>query len=338
MIREIGFTDIPGVRTGQAEDPEGGTGCTVLLFQNGGRAGCDIRGGGPASRETELLRPEKTVEQIHAVVLSGGSAFGLEAADGVMRYLSEKGIGFDVGIGTKRVPIVCGASIFDLGAGSSEAYPDREMGYRACLNSEKGEEPLSGNHGAGTGATVGKFSGAGRAMKSGIGFYAAECGKIKIGACACVNALGDVTEHESGRILAGLRSADGKNISGSVRKMLESLEKHPQEGRRRSENKGPVQNTTISCIVTNGKLTKTACTKLAQTAADAYARSIRPVHSSLDGDSVFFVSAGEEEVSPDVLSVLSEEILSRAIERSVKEAESAYGYPAMRDLPSALLK
>ena len=217
-MKEIKITDIEGIRVGNAQDTEAGTGCTVIICEKGGCAGVDVRGGGPASHETELLNPINTVDRVHGIVLSGGSAFGLEATSGVMQYLEERGIGFDVGIGV--VPIVCGASLFDLTVGSSKVRPDKAMGYQACCNSEK-NCIQEGNCGAGTGATVGKYRGMDRAMKSGLGIYCVELENLKVGAIVGVNAIGNVIDSETNKFLAGLLNEEKVDI-GNVKVDIQS--------------------------------------------------------------------------------------------------------------------
>ena len=209
MKQEISISKIKGVQIGQAENAAAGTGCTVFLARNGMKAGLDVRGGGPASRESELLKPMAAAQEIHGIVLAGGSAFGLGAADGVMKYLEEKGIGFDVGV--TRVPLVCQSDLFDLTVGDPFTRPDGAMGYEACKNAEKGNY-RDGNFGAGCGATVGKFAGMDFCMKSGIGSYAVEIGALQVGAVVAVNALGDIYDWKTGRKIAGLLSEDKKSF------------------------------------------------------------------------------------------------------------------------------
>ena len=222
-MKEVSITDIKEIKVGHAQDVEGGTGCTVILCEEGANAGVDVRGGGPASRETELLKPVNLVEQIHAVMLSGGSAYGLDAASGAMQYLEENGKGFDVGIGV--VPIVCGASLFDLVVGDPKCRPDKAMGYQACLNASS-QKPAEGNVGAGTGATVGKFLGMEYMMKSGLGTYAVQMGEWIIGAIVAVNALGDVIDVDSGKRIAGILNKDKTAIYNTEACMYEEYDKN----------------------------------------------------------------------------------------------------------------
>lgn len=319
MIKEINITDIENVKIGNAEDEEKGTGLTVILCENGAAAGLDIRGGGPASRESGLLNPLAAAEKIHAVVLSGGSAFGLGSSDGVMQYLSEKGIGFETGI--VPVPLVCTSCIFDLGVGKKDAYPDKEMGYKACINAEVGNYK-DGNFGAGQGAMVGKLMGAPFAMKSGVGSYALSVGKLKVGAIAVVNALGDIYD-EDGKIIAGLLGED-KN---SFRNSEEALYKMCMQ----RENLF-TENTTIGAIITNASLDKTKMNKVAQMAHNGMARAVCPVHTSADGDSIYALSTGDVEASPDVVGTLAAKVMRRAIINGVKSAQAAYGLKCASDI------
>ena len=314
-MKEIKITDIVGFKLGNAQCVEGGTGCTVIICEQGAMAGVDVRGGGPASRETELLKPVNMVEQVHAIMLSGGSAYGLDAGSGAMQFLEEKNIGFNVGVGV--VPIVCGASLFDLVVGDPKCRPDKAMGYEACKNAGAGEF-LLGNYGAGTGASVGKFLGMERMMKSGLGAYAVEVGDIKCGAIVAVNALGDVIDIDTGKPIAGILTEDKSKLDSTERLMYEEI------GKARNVFSG---NTTIGCILTNGKLTKSQMTKLAMTAHNGYARAIRPVHTSADGDSIFALSTNEVEVAPDSLATLAAEVMARAINNAVRSTEAAYGLP-----------
>ncbi len=316
-MKEINITDIKGFRIGFAENIEAATGVTVMLCEKGACAGVDVRGGGPATRETDLLKPENMVQEINAVVLSGGSAYGLEAACGVMDFLEEKGVGFDVGVGI--VPIVCGASLFDLVVGDGKVRPDKAMGRKACENAFAGVF-AEGNHGAGTGASVGKYRGPATMMKSGQGASAVQIGELQVGAVSAVNALGDI--FAEGRQIAGMLSPDGTTMASTSEAIKEDI------ARQFDIFKG---NTTISCILTNGKLTKAQCTKLASIAHDGYARAIRPVHSTADGDTIFVMATGEVDVNFDALAVLATEQIEKAIVRGVEAAEPAYGLKAARD-------
>lgn len=317
-MKYIDINKIDGFKIGNAQDKKGGTGCTTIICEKGAVAGVDVRGGGPATRETDLLKSENMVEKIHSVVLSGGSAYGLEASSGVMNYLEEKNIGFDVGVGV--VPIVCGASLFDLIVGDAKARPTRGLGYESAKNAfnnifEKG------NHGAGTGATVGKFLGPKYAMKSGLGIKAASVGDVKVGAIVAVNALGDI--YENGKIIAGLYDRDSKKLLNTEKLMIEKAEE---------EINVFSGNTTISCFLTNAILTKTQCNKLASILHDAYARCIKPVHSSSDGDTIFVMSTCQVKGAFDSVGVIGAKILEEAIVDGVKSAKTDYGFIAAEDI------
>lgn len=316
---EIDLTAIPGFEIGHAQNIEGASGCTVILCSKGATAGVDVRGGGPASRETELLKPVNMVEQVHAVMLSGGSAYGLDAGAGAMRYLEERGIGFDVGVGV--VPIVCGASLFDLVVGDPKCRPDQAMGYEACLNAGSGAV-AQGNVGAGTGASVGKFQGPEHMMKSGLGTYAVEIGDLMVGAIVAVNALGDVVEVDTGNLLAGMLNQEKTAILSTQKVMFQQY----------ATNKNVFSgNTTIGCILTNAKLTKNQATKIASIAHNGFARTIRPVHTMADGDTIFTLSMGEVDVLPDAVGALAAEVMAKAVNRAVLEAMPAYGLKAAKD-------
>ena len=325
MKKEISILEIKGIKIGQSENQAAGTGCTVFLSETGMRAGLDVRGGGPASRESELLNPLAAAQMIHAIVLAGGSAYGLGAADGVMKYLEEKGIGFEVGPSLK-VPLVCQSDLFDLTVGDPYIRPDKAMGYDACLRAEENGTGnyRDGNFGAGCGATVGKFAGMDYCMKSGIGSYAVQIGELQVGAVVAVNALGDIYDWKTGKKIAGLLAEDRRTFRSTEELMYASTEI--------VENKF-TGNTTIGVIITNGKFEKASLCKIAGMAHDGYARSIRPVHTTADGDSIYAVSVGDVEADQDLTGVLAAEVMSEAIIRAVMSAEGAYGYPGVRDLP-----
>lgn len=325
MKKEISILEIKGIKIGQSENQAAGTGCTVFLSETGMRAGLDVRGGGPASRESELLNPLAAAQVIHAIVLAGGSAYGLGAADGVMKYLEEKGIGFEVGPSLK-VPLVCQSDLFDLTVGDPYIRPDKAMGYDACLRAEENGTGnyRDGNFGAGCGATVGKFAGMDYCMKSGIGSYAVQIGELQVGAVVAANALGDIYDWKTGQKIAGLLAEDRRTFRSTEELMYASTEI--------VENKF-TGNTTIGVIITNGKFEKASLCKIAGMAHDGYARSIRPVHTTADGDSIYAVSVGDVEADQDLTGVLAAEVMSEAIIRAVMSAEGAYGYPGVRDLP-----
>lgn len=261
------------------------------------------------------------MDRVHGIVLSGGSAFGLEATSGVMQYLEERGIGFDVGIGV--VPIVCGASLFDLRIGDSTIRPDKAMGYQACCNSEK-NCIQEGNYGVGTGASVGKYRGMDRAMKSGLGIYCIELKNLKVGAIVGVNAIGNVIDNETNRFLAGLLNEEKNKIISTKEEMWKNLDIN--------YNTLKNTNTTIGCIVTNAKLTKAQATKIASMAHNGYARAISPVHTSLDGDTIFALGTGKIETNTDILGTLAAYVMEKAIHKAVTQAQSAYGLKSYRDL------
>lgn len=320
-MKEIPITFFDNLQIGQTENTAAGTGCTVVLLgKDGAPAGLDVRGGGPASRESELLKPLAAAQVIHAIVLAGGSAFGLDAAGGVMRYLEERGIGFDVGV--TKVPLVCQSDLFDLTVADARTRPDAAMAYAACVNAEIGNY-RDGNHGAGTGATVGKLLGMDHCMKSGIGSYAVQVGDLKVGALVAVNAVGDVYDFETGRKVAGLRADDSKTFLDSERVLMQQIDA-PQEKF--------VGNTTLGILFTNAKLDKARLCKAAGMAHDGYARAIRPVHTSMDGDSIYAVSLGDVPADLDAVGVIGARVMAKAIVRAVEAADSAYGFPAARDM------
>ena len=311
-LKEISIEDFENLKIGQAEDQNAGTGVTVAIAKQGAPVGLDIRGGGPASRESGLMDPLAAAEFVHAVVLGGGSAFGLDAAGGVMQYLSEQGIGLPVG--DIVVPLVCQSDIFDLGYKRNDVYPDKEMGYEACKNAFSGANGnyKDGGFGVGCGATVGKVLGPNRCSKSGIGSYAVSLGDLKVGAVVCTNALGDVYDFVNGKRISGVLSEDGKSLCAEsceeiMYKMFESI-----------PNSSSTTNTTIGIVFTNAKFDKTKLCKLAGMTHDAYARCIRPVHTSMDGDSIYAMSLGEVEASLDLVGTLSNHVMCQAIKRSVQ--------------------
>ncbi len=319
-MKEISIRDFENLAVGNAENKTAGTGCTVLLFKGGAPAGLSVMGGGPASRESELLKPTAAAEAIHAILLSGGSAFGLDAAGGVQQYLEERGIGFDVGV--TKVPLVCQSCLFDLTVGDAFTRPDREMGYQACVGAEKWNYQ-DGNFGAGTGATVGKLLGMDHCMKSGMGSYAVQLGELKVGAIVAVNALGDVFDWKNGEKAAGLLAGDKTGFRATDEELYRSYAAR--------ENRF-VENTTLAVVLTNAKFRKVNLCKIAEMAHDGYARSIRPVHTTADGDSIYAVSLGDVIADQDVVGSLAAQVVSEAILRAVRCAEAAYGYPAARDL------
>ncbi len=316
------ITDIEGIYAASATNAEAGTGCTVIICPEGATGAVDVRGGAPATRETDLLRPEETVQVLHAVVLSGGSAYGLAAATGVMEELERHDIGLDVGVG--KVPIVSGACLFDLACGSASVRPTAAYGVEAVRSAlDNPAEPLTrGNVGAGTGCTVGKLGGPARAMKTGLGECVESCGELVCGAVAAVNAVGDVVNPNTGSPVAGLLDEAGERLTSSVDALLSLAAAMPLAR----------TNTTISCVVTNAKLTKAEATKVAQMAADAYAHAIRPTHTTNDGDSIFVMATGKVAYPVDVVGALATKALEGAIVDSARSAEGAFGLKAACDL------
>lgn len=306
-IREIAITDMPEVSIGNVQSDEAKTGVTVLLFdKKGAVVGVDISGGGPASRETPLTSPVTADNPINAIVLSGGSAYGLAAADGVMRCLEDHGIGFETGYA--KVPLVCQSCIYDLGYGSATVRPDSAMGYAACEKALAGGNPSCGSVGAGTGATVGKICGMERAMKSGLGMYAVELGELRMAAVVVVNALGDIFDPSTGKKIAGLLTADGTSFGDSCEELWKM-------GRRENLFTG---NTTIGAVFTNGKFNKAQMNKIASMTRNAYARCINPVGTMADGDSIYAASAGDVEADLNVAGTLAAHVMERAIVAAIR--------------------
>ena len=316
------ITDVPGISVGHFTDTRRPTGCTVILTPKGAVGGVDVRGAAPGTRETDLLSPLNAVEVVHAVLLSGGSAFGLDAAGGVMRWLEERGIG--VQVGAARVPIVPAAILFDLMVGDGAIRPDAQSGYAAC-EAASTRAPAEGNVGVGAGAVVGKLFGMQRGMKGGIGSASVRVGGITVGAIVAVNAVGDVIDPATGHVVAGARSADGLRLHGSTRAML--------QGELPSEM--PVgAATTLGVVATDACLTKAQANKIAQMAHDGLARSINPVHTQSDGDTLFALGTGESGLTAHVtvLGTLAAEVTAQAVLRAVRAAESLPSFPACLDL------
>jgi L-aminopeptidase/D-esterase-like protein len=321
-----GITTVPGITVGHFTRPDRPTGCTVVLTgAQGAVASVDVRGGAPATRETDLLNPVNTVDSVHAIVLSGGSAFGLDAATGVMRYLEERGVGFDTRVA--KVPIVPGASLFDLGIGDPAIRPTADCGYRAAATASGG--PVQeGDVGAGAGATVGKWAGMARAMKGGIGTSAITLPDgLVVGALVAVNAIGDIVDPGTGRTIAGVRTPDGQALA-DVRLLLRA----PAAPEAR-----PGENTTIGVVATNATLTKAQATKMAQMAHDGIARAIVPSHMRFDGDTIFALATGTHAGSPrlDVIGALAADAVSEAIVRAVRASRGLPGLPSAASLASA---
>ena len=317
---------------GHATDSQALTGCTVVLCEKGAVAGVDVRGSAPGTRETDLLAPTNLVEKVHAILLTGGSAYGLAAADGVMRWLEKRGVGFPVGVGV--VPIVPGAVLFDLALGDPKVRPGAEMGYAAC-RSASGGPVEEGNVGAGTGATVGKLFGLEWAMKGGLGTASVELGGGAIvAALVAVNAFGDVVDPSSGRILAGARQPGGGFVNTALA-LQEMAFKETVPGASEVPGTFPT-NTTISVVATDARLTKAQATKLAQMAHDGLARAVRPAHTLFDGDTIFALSLGEKEAPLNALGAAAAMAVEEAILRGIRAAEGVGGIPAWRDLKEAI--
>jgi L-aminopeptidase/D-esterase-like protein len=322
-----GLTDVPGVKVGHFTDTRRPTGCTVVLVEDGAVCGVDVRGGAPGTRETDLLDPINLVERVHALVLSGGSAFGLDTATGVMRFLEERGIGFPVR--GARVPIVPAAILFDLDLGDGRIRPDAAGGHAAARAAAAG--PVAeGNVGAGAGCSVGKLFGPERAMKAGLGTasLALPSGLI-LGALAAVNAVGDVIDPAQGSIVAGARTSNGKALENTARTLLAGG--WPAAA---GSGSGAAANTTLGIVATNARLSKAELTKVAQMAHDGLARTLNPVHTPWDGDTVFALATGAVDAAGGTLLVgaLAAEAMARAIVRGVRAAVGAAGLPAARDL------
>ncbi|MBK1813549.1 P1 family peptidase [Clostridium sp. YIM B02505] len=319
-MNEIKFCDIEGIRVGHSENLEAGTGCTVVICEEGASGGVEVRGGAPGTRETDLLNPTEMVEKIHAVVLSGGSAFGLDAAAGVMEYLENNDIGFDVSV--TKVPIVCQAVLFDLVCGNGKIRPDKQMGFDACVNSESLKEDLNGNIGAGTGATVGKILGPQFSMKGGLGTYTLQIGDLQIGAIVAVNCLGDVIDPSTNEIIAGALDENFEDFVNTEDVMISQYSK---------KNNVFNGNTTIGIIATNAILTKAEANKVASMAHNGFGRTMRPAHTMVDGDTIFTMATGKVISDINVVGLLSARVMEKAIINAIKSAESRYGFKSYKD-------
>lgn len=324
QARPNGITAVEGLRVGHFTLPEKPTGCTVILAEKGATGGVSVRGSAPGTRETDLLDPSNLVEQVHAIVLSGGSAFGLDTATGVMRYLEERKVGFP--FGGAYVPIVPAAVLFDLPvAGKPLIRPDATCGYEAAKAATTGTI-AEGTIGAGAGATVGKFGGGGKPMKGGIGTASITLPSgLTVAAIVAVNAAGDIIDPANGRVVAGALAADGQTFL-DARVILRKGGKVDQPR--------PAENTTIGLVATNARLTKAQARKVADMAHDGFARAIVPAHTMADGDTIFAIATGTfaGEVNMTVIGALGAEVMADAILRAVREATSVPGYPAVRDL------
>jgi L-aminopeptidase/D-esterase-like protein len=314
------LTDVPGIRVGHYTHLPGGTGCTVVICPDGTVGGVDQRGGAPGTRETDLLHPMHRVETVNAVLLAGGSAFGLAAADGVMRYLEEHGIGYNSRAGF-LVPIVPAAIVFDLPVGQPGIRPDALMGYAAC-EAASTDPVQQGTVGAGTGCRVGAMLGNAFATKGGVGSASVDLGDgLIVAALMVVNAVGDVID-EHGQIIAGLRAPDGKTFSN----MLEAL-----RGFARVPDPPPSENTVIGVVATNAKLTKEQVNKVAQMAQDGLARAVRPAHTMFDGDTIFALATGQIPANVNAIGAFGTEVVAQAIRTAVREATTLHDVRALKD-------
>jgi L-aminopeptidase/D-esterase-like protein len=302
--------DVPGIKVGNKEDFDALTGCTVVLVENGATAGVDVRGSAPGTRETDLLNPINLVDKVHAICLSGGSAFGLDSASGVMQYLEECEIGLDVGVA--KVPIVPAAVLFDLAHGNPKVRPDKKMGYEAAALASS--DPFKvGNSGAGCGATVGKLAGFDKCMKGGLGSASIHLTNgLVIGAIVAVNSVGDVRDPSNGKILAGAYDKTSRRIMDSLDLLIQSHEMILKAG----------TNTTIGIIAVNADLTKAEATKVSQMAQNGYGRTIFPAHTMYDGDTIFTLATGGRRVSIDLIGTMAAKVMENAILNAVLSAQS----------------
>ncbi len=317
---ENSITDIPGIKVGHAQNLEAGTGCTAIICENGAVTGVDVRGGGPGTREIDALDPVNLVTKAHAVYLGGGSAYGLEGASGVMQYLEEKGIGFDVGAGI--VPIVPGAVLFDFFVGRHDIRPDKKMGYQACENASD-KNTLQGNFGAGTGAAVGRMRGPEFFMKGGLGTASRQVGDLIVGAIVAVNCFGDIINPGTGELVAGILDDDKKGL-GNTMSIISSGKSNGADTFS--------SNTTIGCIAVNADFSKVESTKVAMMAHDGFARAINPIHTMTDGDTIFCMAAGGVKSDPTTVGAIAADVMAEAIVNAVKNAESAYGIPSYKEI------
>lgn len=316
------LTEVPGIKVGHFTDARRPTGCTVVLTEEGAVGGVDVRGSAPGTRETDLLNPTNLVDKVHAILLSGGSAFGLEAATGVVRYLEERKIGYNVGVA--HVPIVPAAILFDLGVGDPKIRPDAAAGYQACQAASTAR-PAEGNVGAGAGATVGKLYGGKRAMKAGIGTASIKMAGLTVGAIVAVNAVGDIVDPATGRPIAGARTEDGKSLLNTREAILRGV----LPG---SLLAGTA--TTIGVVATDAVLTKAQAQKVAQMAHDGLARTINPIHTMFDGDTLFALGTGKsgKTGNPNLIGILAAEAMAMAVVRAARAARGIEGYPSANDL------
>lgn len=325
------ITAVPGILVGHAHDLNALTGCSVVLCEKGAISGVDQRGGAPGTRETDAMRPMHLVSEAHAILLSGGSAFGLDAASGVMRFLEQKGVGFNTGVA--RVPIVGAAVLFDLAVGRADVRPDAEMGYQACLAASS--QPVAqGNVGAGAGASVGKILGQQQAVKSGIGSAAMNIGGgVVVGALIAVNAFGDVVDPSSGSIIAGARTLKKGPVQiGAGDPFADTMHLMRTFTGRTVLEFASRQNTVIGVVATNARLTKEEVNKVAQMAHNGLATTIRPAHTLLDGDTIFALSTNQKPADVNIVGAFAAEVVAQAIVRAVLTAEPAFNLPSASTL------
>lgn len=327
------ITDVPGIIVGQAENLEALTGCTIIICKKGATGGVDQRGGAPGTRETDAIKPMHLVDKLHAVVLSGGSAYGLDASSGVMKYLEEEGIGFNTGVA--KVPIVSSAVLFDLAIGSADIRPDSEMGYTACKNASVNEFNV-GNYGAGTGASVGKILGPQQGMKSGIGTSSIDIGGgIIVGAVMAVNALGDIIDPDNGNIIAGARSIKKGPITiGKDPYFANTLNIMKSFKGRTGLAFASKQNTMIGVVATNAKLTKEEVNKVAQMAQDGIAMAVRPAHTMFDGDTIFAMATNQKNADVNIVGAYAAQAVADAIINGTKSAKAISGLPSYNERQS----
>ena len=325
------IVDVPGIKIGHSTDLKAVTGCTVILCEKGAVAGVDQRGGGPGTKETDLLKPVNSVQKVHAIMLAGGSAFGLDSASGAMKYLEEKGIGYPVG--PHRIPIVPSAILFDLFIGDGNRRPDAEMGYQACLSAST-TLPEQGSVGAGTGATVGKILGIGQSTKSGIGSTSIKlAGGTIVGAIVAVNAIGDVIDPDSNQIIAGLRSISKGPIKvGGDKLFANTLDVLKSFVGQKLLSLAARSNTVIGVVATNAKLDKPQAARVAQMAQNGVVRTIIPANTMHDGDTIFALSTGNKNTDVNIVGAVAAQVMSQSILNAVKNAKSLGGVPAISDL------
>ena len=320
-MQKVSINDLQKIAIGHAQNVDVATGCTVIVCPDGAVCGVDVRGGSPGTRDTDALNPINNRKTVHAVLLSGGSSFGLDAAGGVMEYLETHKIGRDVGVTV--VPNVCAAILFDLKCGDYKIRPNAKMGYTACENAFSNQPFASGNFGAGTGATIGKVRGDAYAMKGGVGSCAFRHGDLFVGAVMAVNCVGDILDSKTGKIIAGARADDGKTFIGSESVILDDY---------KCKTDFFSGNTIIGCVITNAKLDKAQATKLAALGQNGIARAVRPAHSIYDGDTVFAMCTGEVSATLDAVGILASLAVEEAIVNAVKSAASLGGFAAFKDL------